>query len=126
MSSEARVVIAVTEDLLAWSRILDVARSAGRRAIRVEDDDGMARALGDGAIERVVVDLGHRTFDALAWAGRIKAVHPSAELVAFGSHVDEAALASARSAGFDRVLPRGAFHRSLPEILAGTSDDPAR
>jgi len=44
-------------------------------------------------------------------------VSPSPELVAFGSHVDEAALSAARAAGFDRVMPNSRFQKELPDLV---------
>lgn len=38
-------------------------------------------------------------------------------VVAWGSHVDQPAMDAARGAGADRVLPRSAFTRRLPDIL---------
>ena len=39
------------------------------------------------------------------------------ELLAFGPHVAKQLFQEARDAGADEVLPRGAFDRSLPDIL---------
>jgi hypothetical protein len=66
----------------------------------------------------VLFDLGALALDAAAWAPRWKALDPAPELVAYGSHVDEASLARARAAGFDRVMPNSRFNRELPELLA--------
>jgi hypothetical protein len=55
--------------------------------------------------------------DALAWARRWKGSETAPQLIAFGSHVDEAALTAAQAAGFDLVMPNSRFSRSLPELL---------
>ena len=62
----------------------------------------------------VVVDLA-RFGDRIA---RVRSVAPSALIVAFGPHVDEAAAHSARGAGADRVLPRSQFFRDPAAALA--------
>ena len=40
-------------------------------------------------------------------------------VVAWGPHVMEDDLAAAREAGADDVMPRGAFVKRLPELVAG-------
>ena len=42
---------------------------------------------------------------------------PDTPFVAFGSHVDTAALSAAASAGCDPVLPRSRFSAELPELI---------
>jgi hypothetical protein len=45
------------------------------------------------------------------------AAGPGATFIAFGSHVDTAALAGAKAAGCDVVLPRSKFTAELPALL---------
>ena len=54
--------------------------------------------------------------DIRAWKA---ALPPEAVLIAYGSHVDVAALQAARDAGCDVVLPRSAFVQRLTQLLAG-------
>ena len=42
---------------------------------------------------------------------------PETPFVAFGSHVDTEALAAARAAGCDPVMPRSKFSAELPELI---------
>jgi hypothetical protein len=65
----------------------------------------------------VIVDLGSRSIDALAWAARWKGTAPAPQLIAFGSHVNEAGFAAARQAGFDEVMPNSRFSRSMADWL---------
>ena len=80
--------------------------------------------IGGGA---VLVDLGGGAADGSATTA-IEAIRALKELrvppvvVAWGSHVDVEAFESARAAGADRVLPRSAFTRRLPEILRELAD----
>lgn len=75
---------------------------------------GTARFISDpseiGSATLVIVDL-DRTDDPARF------VEASAHTIGYGSHVEEAALAAARAAGFDEVLPRSVFWRRLPELL---------
>jgi hypothetical protein len=61
----------------------------------------------------VVVDLG-RTTDLAA----VRAHAPTARIIAFGPHVDEAGFAAAERDGADRVLARSRFFRDIPAALA--------
>lgn len=107
----------VSDDLFFWARVDALARAAGREARRVDDEAGMERAFREAGVDRVIADLGARGVDVLAWAPRWKSVDPAPELIAFGSHVDDAALAAARSAGFDRVMPNSRFNREVAELI---------
>lgn len=74
------------------------------------------RAAADCAdADVVVVDLA-RHADAVAAA---RAVAPTARLVAFGPHVDDRLLATARADGADVVLPRSQFFRSPAAAVTG-------
>src|SRR5262245_39645467 len=115
--SRMRRIIFVSDDLLFWSRVQGLARSAGTEAVRIGDEASMERAFGEGGVTRVIVDLGAKWIDFASWAARWNGADPRPELVAFGSHVDEAALSAARAAGFDRVMPNSRFHREVGELV---------
>lgn len=109
-------VVLVSSDIMLWARVRDVARSIGVEVARVDGDDGLD-AVFAGGVRRVLVDLETRGVDLAGLAARCKALDPSPELVGYGSHVLEEALEDARRSGYDRVLPRGAFHRSVADLL---------
>ena len=110
-------IVFVSEDVLFWSRVASLARSSGADAVRVGDEAAMERVFREGGVTRVIVDLGVRGIDLASWASRWAGIDPRPELIAFGSHVDEAALAAARAAGFDRVMPNSRFHREVGELV---------
>ena len=110
-------VLFVSDDIFFWARVQGTAKSLGRDIQRVGDEAAMESAFRTGGVARVIVDLGARSVDALAWARRWKTASPAPHLIAFGSHVDDAALAAATAAGFDLVMPNSKFNRSLPELL---------
>jgi hypothetical protein len=116
MSRMSRVIF-VSEDILFWSRVTGLARSAGVDAVRISDEAGMDRAFREGGVTRVIADLSCRGVDLSAWAARWKTAEPAPELVAFGSHVNEAALAAARAAGYDRVMPNSRLNRELADLV---------
>jgi DNA-binding response OmpR family regulator len=110
-------IVFVSDDLLFWSRVQSLARAAGTEAVRIGDEAGMERAFLEGGVTRVIADLGAKGVDLAAWAERWRGATPRPELVAFGSHVDETALSSARAAGFDRVMPNSRFHREVGDLV---------
>ena len=110
-------ILFVSDDVMFWARVHAAAKAAGREAVRIGGEDAMAEAARAGGVARVIVDLGSRSVDALSWAARWEAASAAPELNAFGSHVDETALAAAHAAGFDRVMPNSAFHRSVAELV---------
>jgi DNA-binding response OmpR family regulator len=110
-------ILFVSADVFFWARVQGVAKALGRDARRIGDEAAMEEAFRSGGVARIIVDLGSRSVDALAWARRWKESSPAPQLIAFGSHVDEAQLAAARDAGFDLVMPNSRFSRSLAELL---------
>ena len=88
-------VVALVDDLMDRSRI--AAAIPG-----VEFARSLTACAG---ADVVVVDLARHSGDV---AGA-RAAAPAARLVAFGSHVDTAALAGAAAAGADVTLPRSRF-----------------
>jgi hypothetical protein len=111
-------ILFVSEDVFFWARVQGTAKTLGRNVVRVSDEASMDAAFRAGNVGRVIVDLGSRSVDVLAWAPRWKAASPPPQLIAFGSHVNEPALAAARDAGFDHVMPNSRFNRSLAEWLS--------
>jgi hypothetical protein len=62
----------------------------------------------------VVVDLARSGGEV----GALRAALPSARLVCFGPHVDEASAAAATAAGADLVLPRSKFFQDPAAAVA--------
>lgn len=111
-------IVFVSDDVFFWARVHALAKSLGRDAVRAGDEAAMHAVFSQGGVSRVIVDLGCRAVDGLAWAAKWKGVSPAPELVAFGSHVNEAAFEAARAAGFDHVMPNSRFNRQLSDWLA--------
>ena len=111
-------ILFVSDDVFFWARVAGLAKTLGREAQRVGDEATMEAAFHAGGVSRVIVDLGCRTVDALAWAPRWKGKSPAPQLIAFGSHVHEAAFDAARGAGFDLVMPNSKFNRQLADWLS--------
>jgi CheY-like chemotaxis protein len=108
----------LSRDLIFTSKVTGTAQMLGRR-ILVAGDRARASAAIEAEAPRVVfVDLaaGDLVEPAVLTVLR-ELAGPATPFVAFGSHVDVDALAAARSAGCDPVLPRSRFSAELPELI---------
>lgn len=116
-SDRSRTIIAAVNDLMFGSRIRAAAQQAGVSAVFVRSPDELA--AGAAQADLILLDLETRWLDAPASIAVLKAdaATASVPIVAFGSHVDGAALLAARAAGADRVLARSAFVKALPDLL---------
>lgn len=116
----ARIVARVA-DLLFRAKIAETGKLLG---VGVEVSPAGAGVVGEadgkaGGVALLIVDLGLRDADPFELIRAARAENPALTIVAYGSHVDTAALERARAAGATRVLPRSAFSRDLASILKG-------
>ena len=99
------------------SRIRAAAQAAGVTAVFVKSAEELV-ARAEGA-DLVLLDLQTRWLDAPSAIRSLKTGPAAAvSVIAFGPHVEGAALVAAREAGADRVLARSAFVKELPGLLA--------
>jgi DNA-binding NarL/FixJ family response regulator len=96
-------IVALVDDLMDRSRL------SGLGDVSFARDAG-----GTEGADVVVIDLA-RHADAVA---AVRAASPTARIVAFGPHVDEADLDAARRDGADVVLARSRFFRDPAAALA--------
>ena len=96
-------VVALVSDLMDRSRLT----AAIEDLSFVHDVDGCAEA------DVVIVDLARYA----AAVGELRRALPTARIVTFGPHVDEAAAADARAAGASLVWPRSRFFRDPAAAL---------
>ena len=118
-SSAPLTIVAAVNDLMFGSRIRAAAQQAGVSAVFVRSVEALL--AGAARADLILLDLDTRWLDAPAGIAALKADAATASIpiVAFGSHVDGAALIAARAAGADRTLARSAFVKALPELLRG-------
>jgi CheY-like chemotaxis protein len=116
-----RRVIALVEDLFFAAKIRATAEHLGVEVIFPRNAKALDEAFEGDAPALVIVDLHLQRDDPFLIAGRLKAGEELGEtpLVGFFSHVQVELQRRAEAAGFDRVLPRSAFTKRLPEILQG-------
>lgn len=119
------VVLYLAADLLWASKIKAHADAAGvpcRPVRSVEMLEARLSERGQGpAVRGLLVDL-EKPEEAMAMIGRLRGTGASAEdravrIVAFGPHVLTELFESARRAGAETVLARGALERRLGEVL---------
>jgi len=108
----------LSRDLIFTSKVTGTARALGHRVVVAGDVALAASMIAQWTPRVVFVDLsaGDLVQPAALLAFR-KLAAPGTPFVAFGSHVDTAALAAARGAGCDPVLPRSRFSAELPELI---------
>ena len=98
-------IVALVPELMDQSR-LSAAVTDRIEFVRSIDPIKLVKA------DLVVVDL-TRVDDLSA----VRRAAPHSRIVAFGPHVDDAALEAARQAGIDEVMPRSRFFRQIDELL---------
>ena len=104
------------DDLLFASKVTATARAHGLTVAVCRDTARLSAMLAEGTPKAVLLDLHNPTLDLGAVADWRAA---GVRVVAFGSHVDVAALKAARAAGCDPVLPRSKFVANLESELVG-------
>jgi CheY-like chemotaxis protein len=115
-----RVLVAV-DDIFFAAKIRTTAEHLGVEALFPRSLDALAESAQADAPALVIVDLHLQRYDPFAVARRFKADEAlrATPLVGFFSHVQVELQKRAGEAGFDRILPRSAFTKRLPEILQG-------
>jgi CheY-like chemotaxis protein len=115
-----RVLVAV-DDLFFAAKIRTTAEHLGVTVLFPRSLEAFGEAAKEGAPALVIVDLHLQRYDPFALVRRLKADEALREtpLVGFFSHVQVELQRRAVEAGFERVLPRSAFTKRLPEILQG-------
>jgi DNA-binding NarL/FixJ family response regulator len=108
----------LSRDLIFTAKVTGTAGALGRRVL-VAGAAGAATALIEQSKPRVVfVDLAAGDLvEPTALASFQRLAGPETPFVAFGSHVDTAALDAARAAGCALVLPRSRFSAELPALI---------
>jgi DNA-binding NarL/FixJ family response regulator len=100
------------------SRLLGAGQALGVPISIVAQQAALTEKL-TGDCKLLLIDLSLDRLDLSAAIAAVRAAAPKAQVVAFGAHVNEAALAAAEAAGCDLVLPRWQFHKQYTEMLRG-------
>ena len=107
----------LTSDLFFASRVTSLAREHGWP---LEMAASVAAARGKAAgreVALLIIDLGKFAVQTPELLAELRPLFPEMHVVAYGPHVNEAALEAARQAGCDEVLSQGQFNQLAGQIL---------
>lgn len=111
-------MVAAVADLMFGARVRAAAEAAGVPLTFVRSGEALLEAAAGARL--VLLDLDTRWLRAgMISALKADAAARAAYVVAWGAHVDGAALTAAREAGADRVMARSAFVQVLPALMTG-------
>jgi len=116
-----RCVVVAVDDLIFAAKIRTTAEYLGVEVIFPRSLEALSESVRQSAPALVIVDLHLQRFDPFSIAQSLKAdsqLHAT-PLVGFFSHVQTELQRRAEDAGYDRILPRSAFTKRLPDILDG-------
>jgi CheY-like chemotaxis protein len=116
-----RRVLAAVGDIFFASKIRGTAEHLNVTAEFAASADALFDTAKTDVPALIILDLQDEKVDPFALAARLKADEQlrAVPLVGFYSHVHAEIRERAEGAGVDRVLPRSAFTKRLPEILLG-------
>lgn len=120
-SDAAHKVIAVVDDMFFAAKIRGTAEALGVELRTARTIDAALELARAGATRLIIADLHVRGCNPFALAARFKSdeVLKVIPLLGFFSHVQTDLQQKAVEAGYDRILPRSAFSKNLPQILVG-------
>jgi DNA-binding NarL/FixJ family response regulator len=107
----------LSRDLLFTSKVTGTAQVLGAAMAVVGSQNGARQRAETGAPGLILVDLAGGDLADPGFLRELIGLVPGAHVVAFGSHVDTAALKRAAEAGCHEVMPRSKFVNVLPELI---------
>lgn len=117
------MIVYLAADLLWATRIKSTADALGLPCRPIRDPTMLSARLAEGGVGGAIFDLDAEPAIELLARLREDPAGSRVRVVAFGPHVRTDLLESARAAGADLVLPRGAFDRQLQDILRSLAAD---
>lgn len=107
----------LSRDLIFTTKITSTARELGYRIVTAGNPALASSLIVQSTPRAVFVDLSAGDLVSPSAILALRALAPGVPFVAFGSHVDTAALTAASTAGCDPVLPRSRFSAQLPALI---------
>lgn len=116
-----RRIIAAVDDIFFAAKIRGTAEHLGIPVDFARSIDALVESAERELPDLFIVDLHSQRCEPFALIERLKADANlcAVPVVGFFSHVQTELQQRANEAGIDRVLPRSAFTKRLPEILQG-------
>jgi CheY-like chemotaxis protein len=117
----SRTIIAVVDDLFFASKIRGTAEQLSVPVRFARTAEALIDAARRDSPSLIICDLHSQKVDPIELAKTLKTDEGLRHipLLGFFSHVQTELQSEAQQAGFDRVIPRSAFTRDLPDILSG-------
>ena len=114
------IVIAAVDDIFFASKIRAVAESLGVEVLFAKSAAQALEAARAVEPKLLLADLHAQKCDPFRLAEAFKADETlrAVPLLGFFSHVQTELQQRAKASGYDRVIPRSAFSKRLPEILS--------
>ena len=114
-------VIAAVDDMFFASKIRAVAEHLGLKVSFARNIDEVLVSARTDSPTLIIADLHSQKVDPFNLVEQLKRDETlrAVPLLGFFSHVETELQRRAQQAGFDRVMPRSAFSKNLPEILGG-------
>ena len=122
--ADGRRGLLLSRDLIFTSKITGTARALGHLVMVAGNRALACEMLRQWQPPVVFVDLSAGELTASEAILAYRLIAPDTPFVAFGSHVDTAALAAAAASGCDPVLPRSRFTTELPVIIVNYLGEP--
>lgn len=110
-------VLFLTTDLMFSSRVQGAAKALDVPLEMVANPAALPNKL-TADCRLVILDLTLDNLNLPAAVSAVRSAAPSAHVVAYGPHVDQALLADATDAGCSQVLSRGQFDKMYRDLLA--------
>ena len=111
--------------MIFTTKVVGTARALGLNVISAGNAGMVSAMLLKWKPSAVFVDLSAGDLVSPPTLIAFRVESPGTPFVAFGSHVDAAALQAAREAGCEEVMPRSRFAAELPELLRRYVPSPA-
>lgn len=117
-TSESIAGVLLSRDLMFTVKITGTAQELGHKVQVAGDAESASALIREQRPKAVFVDLAAGPLVSAETLQALQAVAgPDVPFIAFGSHVDTGALAAARAAGCDPVMPRSKFSAELPALI---------
>jgi CheY-like chemotaxis protein len=118
-------VIVVVDDIFFASKIRAVAEHLDVRVRFARSTDEALEAARADRPFLIIADLHAQKCDPFGLAERLKMEETlrAVPLIGFFSHVQTELRQRAEQAGYDRIMPRSAFSKNLPEILGEAGNE---
>lgn len=110
-------VAILSSDLFFFSQLEGAARAQGYTVVQCADAAALLAAANHN-LRFVLIDLKTPGTDLAELVPAVReAAAPTATVIAYGPHVQAAAIEAAQSAGCDQVLTQGQLHRILNQLF---------